>query len=109
MAALIVTAALVIATAPDGSHVYLYQGAQVPEGLRDGEAERFENEGLAVRAIEPEVPVVPAAVETPLPEGEPDETWKVDQIEAYAASKDIDLSTVKLKAEKLDLIASHSA
>lgn len=102
MAALIVTAPLVLATALDGSHVYLYRGAGVPsEGLLPGEAERFESEGLAVRAPESEV-----VVETALPEGVPDDSWKVEQIEAYAAANSIDLSTAKLKAEKLELIAA---
>lgn len=36
-----VTAALVIAKRADGSDVYLYEGATLPEGLKDGEAERL--------------------------------------------------------------------
>lgn len=37
----VVTAPLVIAKRTDGSDVYLYQGARLPDGLADGEAKRL--------------------------------------------------------------------
>lgn len=41
-----VKAALVIAKLEDGSDVYLYEGAPVPEGLKDGEVDRLKELGL---------------------------------------------------------------
>jgi hypothetical protein len=37
-----VTAPLVVAKQPNGSDLYLYQGAPVPDGLADGEIKRLE-------------------------------------------------------------------
>lgn len=37
----VVTAPLVVATREDGSHAYVYQGANLPGGLAEGEAERL--------------------------------------------------------------------
>lgn len=37
----VVTAPLVIAKRADGSDVYLYQGARLPDGLADGEEKRL--------------------------------------------------------------------
>lgn len=41
-----VTAPLVIAKRADGSDVYLYEDAPVPDGLLDGELERLTDAGL---------------------------------------------------------------
>lgn len=41
-----VTAPLVIAKQPNGSDLYLYQGAPVPEGLSDDEVKRLEEGGF---------------------------------------------------------------
>lgn len=38
-----VTVPLVIAKLADGSSVYLYEGALVPEGLADGESQRLQD------------------------------------------------------------------
>ncbi len=46
MAEHIVTAPLVIAKRADGSDVYVYEGVQLPEGLKDGEVERLVTAGL---------------------------------------------------------------
>lgn len=37
----VVTAPLVIAKRADGSDVYLYEGAEFPDGMAEGEAERL--------------------------------------------------------------------
>lgn len=41
-----VTAALVIATREDGSHVYVYRDSDLPSGLAAGEVKRLQDAGL---------------------------------------------------------------
>ncbi len=47
---------LVIARDASGRHVYLYQGAQVPDGLVDGEVERLAEGGFVAEVPTPAVP-----------------------------------------------------
>lgn len=50
----VVTAPLVIAKLEDGSDVYLYEGAQIPGGLLEGEEKRLIAAGLVAEDVEPE-------------------------------------------------------
>lgn len=49
----VVTGALAVAYREDGTTVYLYRGAEWPDGLRAGETERFVELGL-VEETKPE-------------------------------------------------------
>lgn len=53
---MIVTAPLVVAKRADGSDVYLYEGVQVPEGLKDGEVDRLKAAELIGDPAEDEKP-----------------------------------------------------
>lgn len=68
------------------------------EGSTDDEnaISYFERHGYGVSG-KPEPKVV-------LPEGEPNEKWKVDQLVAYAAEKEIDLGEAKKKDDILAAI-----
>lgn len=48
-----VTAALVIATREDGSHVYVYEGHELPDGLARDEVKRLQDAGLVSKDKEP--------------------------------------------------------
>lgn len=45
----------------DGTRVYLYEGAEWPDGLRDGETERFVDLGLIGESEQPKADDKPAA------------------------------------------------
>lgn len=49
----------------------------------------------------------PAAAE--FPEGDPSEDWKVDELKAYAASKEIDLGDASKKADLVSAILGKAA
>jgi hypothetical protein len=80
---------------------YFYRGTEVPEeGLLAGDIRTLEASGaIGEREVEAGVPVEPA-----LPEGTPTTKWTVAQVDAYAASRGINLSEVKTKADKVAVI-----
>lgn len=98
----IVTSALVIAKAADGSDVYLYRGAPVPAHLAEKEVARLVEGGFVeeVKAAEPE---------REYPEGEPAEAWKGDQLKAYARDNKIDLGGATNKADMVAAIEASKA
>lgn len=81
--------------------VTLRRGAIVPAGVPQEQIDRLVKRGL-LEAVE-----IPKAVE--IPEGEPSEEWTGKQLDAYAASKNIDVSKAKSKAEKVAAIAAAQA
>ena len=44
-----------------------------------------------------------------IPEGEPSDRWKNEQLDAYGVREGIDLTSASTKADRLDLIARHSS
>lgn len=98
----IVTSALVIAKAEDGSDVYLYRGAPVPSHIDSKEVARLVEGGFIeeVKASESE---------RDYPDGEPAETWKGDQLKAYARDNKIDLGGATNKADMVAAIAAAKA
>lgn len=101
-----------------GEFVTLAKGDELP-----GWAEKlvtnpkaFEGGAPAEYTVEsPYIPVPdPATVTAPLegepgaayPDGEPSETWKVDELKAYAADNAVDLGGATVKAEILAAIQS---
>ena len=93
-----VTAALVIASAADKSQVYLYAGAPVPASIPPEEVARLVEGGFIVE----DAPPAPAA--EAVPEGAPDESWKVAQLKAHAAEHGIDLGDATKKDDILAAI-----
>lgn len=51
----VVTAALATPYREDGSRAYLYAGSEWPDGLREGETDRFLDLGFIAEVSEPEV------------------------------------------------------
>lgn len=79
----IVTSALVIAKAEDGSDVYLYRGAPVPSHIDSKEVARLVEGGFVeeVKASEPD---------RQYPDGDPVESWTVAQLTAWAADNGVE-------------------
>lgn len=99
----IVKSALVIARAEDGSDVYLYRGAPVPSHVPAKEVARLV-EGGFVEEIK-----AAGSDEPPFPDGEPSETWKGEQLKAYAKANEIDLGGATTKADMVAAIAAAKA
>lgn len=57
----VVTGPLATPYREDGSRAYLYQGSEWPEGLRDGETERFVDLGLVSESTPESAGEKPAA------------------------------------------------
>lgn len=95
----IVKGALVIAKAEDGSDVYLYRGAPVPSHISTKEVARLV-EGGFIEEIK---------TEAEYPEGEPVESWKGDQLKAYARDHQVDLGGATNKADMVAAIAAAKA
>lgn len=101
----IVTSALVIAKAEDGSDVYLYRGAPVPAHLDSNEVARLLEGGFIEK-----VNADKSEDDAPrYPDGDPDDTWKNEQIKAWAADNDRDLAGATNKADMLAAIAAPKA
>lgn len=60
----VVTGPLATPYRGDGSRVYLYQGTELPDGLREGEVERFVDLGLVGEKAETPKPAARKAAET---------------------------------------------
>lgn len=98
----IVKSPLVIAKAEDGSDVYLYRGAPVPSHIDAKEVARLV-EGGFVEEVKAETP------EPEFPETEPSESWKGEQLKAYAKANEIDLGGATNKADMVAAIAASKA
>lgn len=72
------------------------QGDMLPEGADETQVKRLLERGRIEVLAEPEG----------APEGEPSEKWTKDQLEAYAAEKQVDISSAKNKA---DIVAAIEA
>lgn len=93
----IVITALVVAKVDDGSNVYLYRGAPVPSNVSEAEVKRL-LDGEFIEKV--------ADAEPEFPEGEPNESWKVPQLRAYAVAKEIDLGSLTAKPEILAAVST---
>lgn len=92
-----VVGAVAVIPTKDGSERYMYRGAIVSDDAFTGEGlEHVLSVGL----------IAEVAVEAAFPEGDPSETWKVDELKAYAESKSIDLGDASKKADILAAIAA---
>lgn len=98
MASHIAITPLVIARDSEGRHVYLYDGQPVPANVPAAEVKRLVDGGFLAAAEDTD--------EQPFPEGDPAESWKVDQLKAFAAADGIDLGDAKNKADILAAIAA---
>lgn len=103
--AYIVKTALVVAKAADRSDVYLYRGATVPAHIPAKEVARL----VAGDFLEEVKASSKADTQVEIPDGDPDETWKNAQIEAYAKAGGIDLGEATTKADMLAAIAASKA
>ncbi|MSS84972.1 hypothetical protein FYJ24_09390 [Actinomycetaceae bacterium WB03_NA08] len=85
----------------DGSERYVYKPAGFDASTVDAASiEHLVGAGLIEKV---EVKTEPGD-EGSIPEGEPSEEWTGKQLDAYAASKNIDVSKAKSKAEKVAAI-----
>lgn len=109
MAALIVKVPLVIAKAPNQADIYLYQGAVLPTDLLAGEADRLLAEGFVDSVPDAEEIAAPAGPAAVAPDGLPDDSWKVEEIDAYAEAHGVTFAAGTKKAEKLEQLAQPSA
>jgi len=98
----IVKSPLVIAKAEDGSDVYLYRGAPVPSHIDSKEIARLVEGGFIEE-------VTAEKAEPEFPEGPPSESWKGEQLKAYAKANEIDLGGATNKADMVAAIAASKA
>ncbi|ERG63533.1 hypothetical protein L332_03585 [Agrococcus pavilionensis RW1] len=85
----------------DGQWDYGRQGETVD--VHEDDLERFDR----LNPAEPEAKAVEAAADgesRDFPEGEPSEEWKVDELKAYAAAREVDLGGATKKADMLAAI-----
>jgi len=75
----------------DGTPVKLAAGDPVPDGIVVGAHVLAEDETEDENGVE-------------VPEGDPNESWKVDELKAYAAERSIDLGDATRKADILAAI-----
>ncbi|MEV0031430.1 hypothetical protein [Nocardia sp. NPDC050793] len=89
----------------NGAHRTAYEGEVVK--VHPDKLERFDRLNVLMPrpGAEPEPAVVePEPEPEPYPEGEPSDTWKVPELQAYAKAKEIDLGDAKVKADILAAI-----
>lgn len=87
----------------------LRHGDVVPVGVAEEQLKRLEDRGL-IKAVEvKDTSPEQSEQDVDIPEGDPSEEWTAKQLDAYAASKGIDLGTGKNKAEKVAAIAAAAA
>jgi hypothetical protein len=99
-----VVAALVIAHTKNGV-IHLYKGDVVPASILPESLANLKELGFVQSAEE-----VPASEPEPeFPEGEPAESWKGDQLKAYAKAKSIDLGGATNKADMVAAIEASKA
>jgi len=103
MAAHTVTVALVVAHTKNGV-IHLYKGDVVPASITPESLANLKELGF-VSADEEQA----ATPEPEYPEGEPVETWKGDQLKAYARDHKIDLGGATNKADMVSAIAAAKA
>lgn len=61
---------------------------------------------MGIGALRRHYPARDIEAEPPFPDGDPADTWKVDQLKAYAAEHQVDLTRATKKAEVLAAIAA---
>lgn len=83
---------------------------QHPKGARvtvpDETVDFYTSKGWTVAGAVPDTDPAPVDPPVVIPEGDPVEAWKNDQIEAFAAREGIDLGDATKKADMLAAIAA---
>lgn len=102
MADYTVAAALVVAHTKNGV-IHLYKGDVVPASITPESLANLKELGFVQSAGEAPAP------EPEYPEGEPAESWKGDQLKAYAKAKSIDLGGATNKADMVAAIEASKA